>query len=50
MISAISHDLKTPLTAVRAYSEAIINEKDSDIVKIKNKASVILNKSDYMQK
>ena len=50
MISAISHDLKTPLTAVRAYSEAIINEKDSDMVKIKSKASVILNKSDYMQK
>ncbi|MFT5873494.1 MAG: signal transduction histidine kinase [Clostridium sp.] len=50
MISAISHDLKTPLTAVRAYSEAIINEKDSDIVKIKNKALVILNKSYYMQK
>ncbi|MBX4264320.1 sensor histidine kinase [Clostridium estertheticum] len=50
MISAISHDLKTPLTAVRAYSEAIINEKDSDIKKIKNKALVILNKSDYMQK
>ncbi|GCD12799.1 sensor histidine kinase [Clostridium tagluense] len=50
MISAISHDLKTPLTAIRAYSEAIINEKDSDMVKIKNKASVILNKSDYMKK
>jgi len=50
MISAISHDLKTPLTAVRAYSEAIINEKDLDIVKIKDKALVILNKSDYMQK
>lgn len=50
MISAISHDLKTPLTAIKAYSEAIINEKDSDMVKIKNKASVILNKSDYMQK
>lgn len=50
MISAISHDLKTPLTSVKAYSEAIINEKDLDIVKIKNKASVILNKADYMQK
>lgn len=50
MISAISHDLKTPLTAIKAYSEAIINEQDSDMVKIKNKASVILNKSDYMQK
>lgn len=50
MISAISHDLKTPLTAIKAYSEAIINENESDIVKIKNKASVILNKSDYMQK
>ncbi|MBU3146403.1 HAMP domain-containing sensor histidine kinase [Clostridium sp. CF012] len=50
MISSISHDLKTPLTAIRAYSEAIINEKDLDMVKIKNKASVILNKSDYMKK
>ncbi|MGV8980514.1 HAMP domain-containing sensor histidine kinase [Clostridium sp.] len=50
MISAISHDLKTPLTAIRAYSEAIINEEDSDRVNIKNKATVILNKSDYMKK
>lgn len=45
MIAAISHDLKTPLTAIRAYAE-LINSKDE-----KNSArhiSSILNKCDYM--
>ncbi|MHC1684630.1 MAG: ATP-binding protein [Clostridiaceae bacterium] len=50
MISAISHDLKTPLTAIRAYAEAIGNQKDLEMLEIKNKATVILNKSDYMKK
>ncbi len=50
MISAISHDLKTPLTAIRAYAEAIGNSNDLNLVEIKNKSAVILNKSDYMKK
>lgn len=50
MISAISHDLKTPLTAIRAYAEAIENQNDLNLLEIKNKAEVILNKSDYMKK
>ncbi|EET84238.1 histidine kinase, partial [Clostridium carboxidivorans P7] len=49
MISAISHDLKTPLTAIRAYAEAMINDESLDIKDNKNKALVILNKSDYMK-
>ncbi|AKA68408.1 HAMP domain-containing sensor histidine kinase [Clostridium scatologenes] len=49
MISAISHDLKTPLTAIRAYAEAMINDENLDIKDNKNKSSVILNKSDYMK-
>lgn len=50
MISAISHDLKTPLTAIRAYAEAINSDKASSSNSIKDKASVIINKSDYMKK
>lgn len=50
MISAISHDLKTPLTAIRAYAEAIGNQNNLNPLEIKNKAAVILNKSDYMKK
>lgn len=49
MISAISHDLKTPLTAIRAYAEAIGNHTDLNLLEIKSKAAVILNKSDYMK-
>ncbi|WP_097027688.1 HAMP domain-containing sensor histidine kinase [Clostridium peptidivorans] len=49
MISAISHDLKTPLTAIRAYAEAMANDENLDIKNNKDKALVILNKSDYMK-
>ncbi|MCD3351221.1 HAMP domain-containing histidine kinase [Clostridium botulinum D/C] len=50
LIAAISHDLKTPLTSIRAYSEAIYryeNLKESDI---KEYSSIIINKSDYIKK
>ncbi|MCH3965167.1 MAG: HAMP domain-containing histidine kinase [Clostridium sp.] len=50
MISAVSHDLKTPLTSIRAYAESIYNERDLDMPKIKSRSSIILNKSDYMKK
>lgn len=50
MISAVSHDLKTPLTSIRAYSESIYNQEELDLEKIRDRASVILNKSDYMKK
>lgn len=49
MISAISHDLKTPLTSIRAYAEAIVNDENLEMKKNKDKALVILNKSDYMK-
>lgn len=50
MISAISHDLKTPLTSIRAYAESMYNDTDLNISKIKSRSAVILNKSDYMKK
>lgn len=49
MISAISHDLKTPLTAIRAYAESMECEEDLDMKDLKNKVSIILHKSDYMK-
>ncbi|OAA83521.1 HAMP domain-containing sensor histidine kinase [Clostridium ljungdahlii] len=49
MISAISHDLKTPLTAIRAYAESMECEEDLGMEDLKNKVSIILHKSDYMK-
>lgn len=49
MISAISHDLKTPLTAIRAYAESLVEEENSSMENIKAKSKIILNKSDYMK-
>lgn len=45
MIAAISHDLKTPLTAIRAYAE-LISSKDEE--SSTRHVSSILNKCDYM--
>lgn len=50
MISAISHDLKTPLTSIRAYAEGIYNDKEVHLFAVRDKASVIISKSDYMKK
>ncbi|HAG43688.1 MAG TPA: hypothetical protein DCL31_10620 [Clostridium sp.] len=45
MIAAISHDLKTPLTSIRAYTELIISKTEETS---KRYALSILNKCDYM--
>lgn len=49
MIAAISHDLKTPLTAIRAYAEACNTQSNMPEETIKNYTSIILNKCDYMK-
>ncbi|KGM96909.1 histidine kinase [Clostridium novyi A str. 4552] len=50
LIAALSHDLKTPLTAIRAYSEAINKYDNLNEDMIKEYSLVIINKSDYMKK
>ena len=50
LIAALSHDLKTPLTAIRAYSEAINRYDNLSEDTIKDYSSIIINKSDYMKK
>lgn len=49
MISAISHDLKTPLTTIRANSETILSGENLNYEKIKLKVDIILSKSDYIK-
>lgn len=47
MISSISHDLKTPLTSIRAYTEIIKNNKsDGEDGEYED---IILSKCDYMK-
>ncbi|AIC94639.1 sensor histidine kinase [Shouchella lehensis] len=46
LIASISHDLRTPLTSIRAYAEGLIESDD----KKDEYASVILTKTRYMQR
>ncbi len=49
LIAAISHDLKTPLTSIRAYGEAIREHEDLNKEDLNKYSSIIINKSDYMK-
>ncbi len=49
MIATISHDLKTPLTSIRAYSEMLKLADIKDEVKKDEYLEIILNKCDYMR-
>lgn len=48
MIASISHDLKTPLTSIRAYAEALQTGKLSDVEQAEYR-NVIISKSVYMR-
>nr|WP_106780176.1 HAMP domain-containing sensor histidine kinase [Lysinibacillus timonensis] len=44
MIASVSHDLKTPLTSIRAYAEGLKNKEN-----IEEYSSIIIDKSNYMK-
>lgn len=46
LIASISHDLKTPLTSIRAFAEAIVAQPKKGA----QYAETIVSKADYMQK
>lgn len=49
MIATISHDLKTPLTSIRAYTEMLKLANIEDETKKAEYLEIILNKCDYMR-
>lgn len=49
MIATISHDLKTPLTSIRAYSEMLKLAGITDEIKKNEYLEIILSKCDYMR-
>lgn len=48
MIASISHDLKTPLTSIRTYAEALATSQPCE-QKIDEYSQVIVDKSNYMK-
>lgn len=50
MIAAISHDLKTPLTAIKAYTEALQEPSLINEAETKKYQKIILDKADFMKK
>ncbi|MGE7625040.1 sensor histidine kinase [Viridibacillus sp. NPDC096237] len=49
MIAAISHDLKTPLTSIRAYAESLSTERNLPEGEYEEYRGIIINKANYMQ-
>ena len=49
MVAAISHDLKTPLTSIKAYAEALESPENLTNVEREQYRQVIMEKSDFMK-
>lgn len=49
MIATISHDLKTPLTAIRAYAESLVSEQGLSAQERNDYRNVIFDKATYMK-
>lgn len=50
VIATLSHDIKTPIASIRAYSEALEANMDNSIEKRKKYIDVIINKCDEVSK
>ncbi|MEE3487027.1 MAG: HAMP domain-containing sensor histidine kinase [Bulleidia sp.] len=50
LIANVSHDIKTPLTSIRAYAEMIRDISGNNPKKREEHLSVIINEADYMNK
>lgn len=49
MIASVSHDLKTPLTSIKAYAEALDTESKLTASEQEEYQKVIIDKSDFMK-
>lgn len=50
LIANISHDLKTPITSIHAYTEMLLDTKDLPIETAKKYYTIIYNNTDYLNK
>lgn len=49
MIATISHDLKTPLTSIKAYAESLDTDEELTIEEQRSYRKVIIEKSDFIK-
>lgn len=49
MIATISHDLKTPLTSIRAYTESLASDRELSVEERQEYQHVIVDKANYMK-
>lgn len=49
MVASISHDLKTPLTSIKAYAESLDDTKGLSVQEREMYRNVIIDKSDFMK-
>jgi signal transduction histidine kinase len=49
LIASVSHDLKTPLTSIKAYAETLKKENDLSLKEQGDYRNVITEKADFMQ-
>ena len=49
MIASLSHDLKTPLTSIRAYAESLASEQDLTGEEREEYRNIIVEKANYMK-
>ena len=50
LIANVSHDIKTPLTTIKAYAEMINDISGNDPIKRRNHVNVIINESNHLNK
>ncbi|SFE83892.1 sensor histidine kinase [Alteribacillus iranensis] len=49
MVATISHDLKTPLTSIRAYTESLVSERELSAQERNEYRNVVVDKANYMK-
>jgi Na+/proline symporter/nitrogen-specific signal transduction histidine kinase len=47
-VSTVSHELRTPLTSIRAFSQILFNDPDTDLPRRKEFLGIILNESERL--